>query len=108
MRLPKAYLFAGSVFLVSVPAMRRANVRPSFPKASQTFRKASARLPKPPVQEKPIKLKGGGGVKEGGGTGSIITANILCKPINELCHVIYVSSWQFFLGTSYAYCRFQT
>ena len=34
----------------------------------QGFRKASARLPKPPLQEKPFKLKGGtGSIKEGRG-----------------------------------------
>ena len=31
----------------------------------------------------------------------------LWEPINDLCHVLYFSSWKSCMGTSYVYCRFR-
>ena len=35
------------------------------------------------------------------------TKNNLWEPINDLCYVLYFSSWNFSLGSSYVYCRFR-
>jgi heme/copper-type cytochrome/quinol oxidase subunit 1 len=35
------------------------------------------------------------------------TKNNLWEPINDLCHVLYFSSWKSCMRTSYVYCRFR-